>query len=112
MSHDKRFRQVIVARIRPGTEDAVAGIFRASDETDLPHAIGVRERSLYSLDDLYVHVIEFDKNADEAMSIGVRLPGFSDISEQLKPYIRPYLSTWRSPADASARQFYSWRPDR
>jgi cyclase len=103
-------RQVIVARIKPGSEEAVAGIFRDSDRTDLPLALGVRERSLHSLGDLYVHIIDFDRSADEAMRAGVQLPGFADISERLTPFIQPYLSTWRSPADASARRFYNWRP--
>lgn len=103
-------RQVIVARIKPGSEETVAGIFRDSDRTDLPHALGVRERSLHSLGDLYVHIIDFDRSAEEAMQAGVGLPGFTDISDRLRPFIQPYLSTWRSPADAAARRFYTWRP--
>jgi cyclase len=104
-------RQVIVARINPDAEEAVARIFAGSDQTDLPHAIGVRERSLHSLGDLYVHIIDFDRSAQEAMNLGQSLPGFAEISEQLRPHIRPYLSTWRSPADAAATQFYHWRAE-
>ncbi len=103
-------RQVIVARIKPGSEATVAGIFRDSDRTDLPYALGVRERSLHSLGDLYVHIIDFDRRAEEAMRAGVRLPGFADISDRLRPFIEPYLPTWQSPADAAARRFYTWRP--
>lgn len=105
-----RHRTVIVARIAPGAEADVARIFGESDATDLPHALGVTERSLYSLGDAYVHLVEFDRDADEAMAAGVGLPGFRDISARLQPYISPYLSTWRSPADAQARRFYTWRP--
>ena len=104
-------RNVIVAKIVPGAEAEVARVFGESDSTDLPYALGVTERSLYSLGDLYVHIVEFDRSATEAMAVAARQPGFRDISAQLQPYISPYLSTWRSPADASAKQFYSWRPN-
>ncbi|MGN6674761.1 MAG: TcmI family type II polyketide cyclase [Thermomicrobiales bacterium] len=35
------------------------------------------------------------------------------MSEKLKPYIDPYNpATWKSPKDATAREFYTWdRPD-
>ena len=34
---------------------------------------------------------------------------FRDISKKLEPYIQPYNPvTWRSPKDATAREFYSW----
>jgi cyclase len=105
-------RNLIVAKIRPGAEPEVARIFAESDATDLPHALGVTERSLYSLGDLYVHLVEFDRNAEQAMGSAAREPGFAQISRELQPYISPYLSTWRSPADASARRFYTWRPAR
>ncbi|GAA3629555.1 hypothetical protein GCM10022223_53970 [Kineosporia mesophila] len=99
-----------MARIKPGSEEAVAGIFRDSDRTDLPYALGVRQRSLHSLGDLYVHIIDFDRSAEEAMRAGVGLPGFTDISDRLRPFIQPYLPTWRSPADAAAQRFYTWQP--
>lgn len=103
-------RSMIVAKIVPGAEADVARVFAESDATDLPHALGVTERSLYSLGDLYVHLVEFDRDASEAVAAGARLPGFRDISAKLEPYISPYLPTWRSPADAQARRFYTWRP--
>ncbi|WP_432482229.1 TcmI family type II polyketide cyclase [Kineococcus esterisolvens] len=103
-------RNLIVAKISPGAEPDVARIFAESDATDLPHALGVTERSLYSLGDLYVHLVEFDRDAAEVMEIAARQPGFGEISRRLDPFISPYLSTWRGPADASARRFYTWRP--
>jgi cyclase len=34
------------------------------------------------------------------------------ISEDLKPFVRPYdAATWRSPADAMATSFYHWRAE-
>jgi cyclase len=106
-----RNRSLIVARIRPGAESEVARIFAESDATSLPHELGVRERSLYSLRDLYVHLVEFDDEVEQVMPRAQRHPGFADISDRLRPYISPYdPDTWRSPKDAAAREFYSWRP--
>jgi hypothetical protein len=103
-------RSVIVARIQPGEEKSVARIFAESDATDLPHDLGVKTRSLYSLGDLYLHVIEFRDDPSEALRKGPALPGFQQISEDLRAYIKPYdPKTWKSPADAVAREFYNWR---
>jgi cyclase len=36
---------------------------------------------------------------------------FRDISKKLEPYIQPYNpATWKSPKDATAREFYAWDP--
>ena len=107
---DGPHRTMIVARIAPGAQDEVARIFGESDATDLPHALGVRERSLYALGDCYVHLVEFDRPVAQAMAKGVGMPGFREISDHLQPFITPYLPTWRSPADAQAQRFYTWRP--
>ena len=40
-------------------------------------------------------------------------PLFKELSAKLDAYISPYdLETWRSPKDATAREFYSWDADR
>jgi cyclase len=104
-------RSLIVARIKPGAEPDVARIFAASDATGLPRTIGVRERSLYTLGELYVHVVEFDRSVEEAMAVAQQLAGFREISRQLDPFVSAYdPSTWRSPKDAMARRFYHWEP--
>jgi cyclase len=103
-------RSVIVARIHPGAEPQVARIFAESDATSLPRDLGVTERSLYTLQDLYVHMVEFEQDVDSVMPIAASHPGFAQISQQLAPYISPYdPQTWRSPRDAAARRFYTWR---
>lgn len=105
-------RSLIVAKIRPGAEPEVARIFTESDATVLPHALGVTERSLYTLGDLYVHLVEFERDVDEVMAVAPKHPGFVEISERLRPYISPYdPKTWRSPRDAAARLFYTWHAD-
>jgi cyclase len=102
-------RGLIVARIGADAEKDVARIFGESDRTDLPELAGVEHRSLYVLDDVYVHLVEFRGDAKESVE-GVRQNElFRDVSSKLEPFIHPYNpQTWRSPRDAFAREFYSW----
>jgi cyclase len=102
-------RGLIVARMRPGARDKVAEIFAASDATQLPALAGVRHRSLFVLEDIYVHLVEIDDDFERAVD-GVREHElFREISARLEPYIEPYNpATWRSPKDAMADEFYSW----
>ena len=105
-------RTLIVARIRTGAHDKVASIFADSDATSLPHQVGVSRRSLYSLNDVYIHVVDMVGDPDQALRNARELPAFRRISTDLDPYIKPYdPATWRSPQDALAREFYSWSAD-
>jgi len=102
-------RALIVARIAPNAQDEVAHIFGQSDRGGLPQELGVRERSLYVLDDVYIHAVTFDRDVQAAMAVAREHPGFVEISDRLRPYITPYNPrTWRSPRDAMARRFYQW----
>jgi cyclase len=104
-------RGCIVARIKPGSEDEVAKIFADSDETELPGLAGVRHRSLFVLDDVYIHYVELDDDFAQAVDDVRDHPEFKEISRKLDAYITPYdPETWRSPKDAQAREFYSWDP--
>ncbi len=102
-------RGVIVARIKPGSEEKVAAIFAESDATELPGLVGVRHRSLFVLEDIYVHLVETDDEFDVSVA-GVRNHAlFQEISKKLEPYIAPYNpATWTGPKDATAREFYTW----
>lgn len=103
-------RTLIVAKIQPGTESEVARIFAESDAGSLPGAAGVTARSLYSLRDLYVHLIEFERDAGESMGAITGHPGFQQISARLTKYISAYdPDHWRSPRDAVAKRFYHWQ---
>jgi cyclase len=102
-------RTLIVARIQPGAEPDVGRIFAASDATELPDEIGVQERSLYSLHDIYVHVVDFAASDEHSLERARALPGFRQISRDLTPYISPYDPAWARPQDAVARCFYRWR---
>ena len=60
-------RGCIVAKIKPGAEEEVAKLFRESDESELPRLAGVRHRSLFVLDDVYIHYVETDDDFAEAV---------------------------------------------
>jgi cyclase len=106
-------RTLIVARMAPSDAAAVAGIFAASDRTELPHRVGVRSRTLYRFHDLYFHLIEADQPVGPAVAAVREDPLFRKIDAELSQYVRAYdPATWRSPADAMATPFYSWEWDR
>ncbi|MFI6781278.1 TcmI family type II polyketide cyclase [Micromonospora sp. NPDC050276] len=99
-------RSLIVAKVDPTAEERVAEIFAESDATELPRLVGVRHRSLYRLHDLYVHLLETSQPAEGAVEAARGHPEFIRVSDRLRPYVSPYLPTWRSPRDAMARCFY------
>jgi cyclase len=104
-------RGVIVARIKPGSEQKVAEIFAESDATELPKLTGVRHRSLFVLEDIYIHYVEMDEQFESSVDKVRNHDLFRDISKKLEPYIQPYNpATWKSPKDATAREFYAWEP--
>ncbi len=106
-------RGVIIARIKPGCEKQVADVFAESDATELPRLTGVRHRSLFVLEDIYVHYVEMDEDFERSVDQVRDHSLFKDISKKLEPYIEPYNpTTWRSPKDATAREFYVWDAER
>lgn len=102
-------RGAIVAKIKPGAREAVARIFAESDATELPQLARVRHRSLFALEDLYVHLVEVEGDVEDAVANVRDHPLFREVSARLEPYIEPYNpASWRSPRDAMAEEFYSW----
>lgn len=103
-------RTLIVARMRPGaTEERIAEVFAASDDTELPRLVGVRSRTLFRFHDLYMHLIDADPTGGSTIEAVRHHPLFRQVSEDLNPYIAPYdPETWQAPADAMARSFYRW----
>jgi cyclase len=98
-----------VARIKPEARERVAEIFAESDAGPLPRLAGVRHRSLFILEDLYIHVVDTEDDVDGAIDQVRDHPLFREISARLEPYIEPYDPvTWRSPKDAMAVEFYRW----
>jgi len=105
-------RGVIVAKMKPGSEEKVAEIFAESDKSELPGLAGVQHRSLFMLEDIYIHYVEVDEDFEQAVDAVRDNPLFKDISMRLDEYITPYNpETWQSPKDATAREFYSWDAD-
>jgi len=102
-------RALIVARIRDGAEDDVARIFAESDATGLPGLVGVRRRSLFVRGSLYMHLMDLEHDAATALRRAQEQPEFHEVSAKLRPFVEAYdPATWRSPADALAREFYRW----
>jgi cyclase len=101
------FRSVIVCRIVPGSESKVGDVFGHYDQTTRPQDFGVIGRTLLSLDDLYIHVIE--RNVDPKTLERPRgLPAFQQIAEAIAPYVTPYPKSWKVPSDSVAKEFYAW----
>jgi hypothetical protein len=101
-------RLLIVGRIRPSAEEQVAQIFAESDQTELSTITRARHRSLYTLGDLYLHLVEMDGAGPAGLQAASRHPLFAQLNERLSACTSPYLATWQSPRDAMARCFYSW----
>ena len=101
---------LIVARMEPGSGDAVAQLFKEFDQTEMPHRMGTRRRQLFAFDGLYFHLQDFDSdNGGRRVEEAKTDPRFVQISEDLKPFISAYDPVnWRSPTDAMATRFYSW----
>jgi cyclase len=105
-------RGVIVAKIKPGSADKVAEIFAESDRSDLPGLAGVTHRSLFVLEDVYIHYVEMEEDFTQAVDQVRDHPLFKEISRKLDDYITPYNpETWQSPKDATALEFYTWDAD-
>jgi cyclase len=103
-------RTLIVARMEPSEADAVARIFAESDETELPHRIGVTRRTLFRFHDLYFHLVEADDEITPNLYQARKSELYQDINTKLAAHIRPYDPNWKEPKDAMAQSFYSWVP--
>ncbi|MGW7253882.1 TcmI family type II polyketide cyclase [Streptomyces sp. NPDC054834] len=103
---------LIVARMAPGSAPGIAQIFEDSDRGELPHLVGVTRRSLFQFGDVYLHLIESEKDPGPAIAKVTGHPEFRDVSERLQAYVSAYdPETWRSPKDAMAHRFYVWERD-
>ncbi|MDF5753656.1 TcmI family type II polyketide cyclase [Spongiactinospora sp. TRM90649] len=108
-------RILIVARMRAPAERAeVARLFDESDRgTPLPELGGVVSRSLFAFRDLYFQYMEVDQPAGRTMANVRDRAEFQELSRNLTRFIEPYdPTTWRSPRDAMATEFYRYEPER
>ncbi|AZP15215.1 TcmI family type II polyketide cyclase [Streptomyces aquilus] len=105
-------QSLIVARMAPESAIDIAKVFEESDRGELPHLVGVARRSLFQFGDVYLHLIESERDPAPAIAKVVGHPQFRDVSERLSAYVTAYdPETWRSPKDAMARCFYRWERD-
>lgn len=101
---------LIVARMAPQSAPDIADVFADSDRGELPHLVGVTQRSLFQFGDVYMHFIEAEQDPGPAIAKVAGHPEFVDISRRLEAFVSPYdPQTWRSPKDAMARRFYHWQ---
>jgi hypothetical protein len=102
---------VIVQRMKPGSEEDIARVFTGSDAGGLPTETGVTGRWLYSMEDVFVHVLEQDRVKAAAVRENHESmrPAFAKVMADLAPYVSPYRpETWQSPRDSVARVFHRW----
>lgn len=102
--------ELIVARMVPGSDEAVARLFGRFDETEMPHLMGTRRRQLFHYHGLYFHLQDFDdEDGGDHIEQAKTRPDFIRISADLRPYISAYdPDTWKTPKDAIATRFYQW----
>jgi cyclase len=100
---------LIVARMAAEDSEPVAKVWAESDATELPHLIGVRHRRLFRFHGLYFQLIGSEQEIAPRVQEMRGHPLFQDVNERLRPHISAYdPATWRGPADAMAKEFYSW----
>lgn len=99
-------RLLVIGRIDPAAEMPIAEMFAEADTSDLPTISGTRHRSLYRLQDLFVHLIEADNPAPFRAAQGH--PAFTEVGRRLSEHVTPYLPSLVSPSDAVATCFYRW----
>jgi cyclase len=102
---------VIIQRMTPGAEEDIARVFAESDAGALPIETGVTGRWLFSIDDVFVHLLEQD--VEKAVAVRQNheslRPAFARVMEQLSPYLSPYApDRWQTPRDSVATTFYRW----
>jgi hypothetical protein len=103
---------LIVTHFVPGSQEHIARLFAESDETELPHLIGVRSRRLFTFHDVYIHMVQADRPVAEGLSEHHDSTRFQQLSKALDAYIIPFENKWGSVQQASAQQFYHWDRDR
>ncbi|GAB3483345.1 TcmI family type II polyketide cyclase [Nocardiopsis coralliicola] len=104
---------LIIARKSGPYEEEIRSLFSAFDKTDMPERMGTLRRQLFTFNDLYLHLQDFESEGSVAIDNARSHPLFQQISADMRPYVNAYdPATWRSPADAIAQRFYFWEQGR
>lgn len=102
------FRGVIVGRYQPGTEEKIVEAFRRSDETELPHLLGVKSRHVWVQGEVYLHFVEGQFSLKTILKEYARHPLFLEVKAELDQYV----SLLYPDLPAAAREIYTWRNPR
>nr|AHX24699.1 cyclase [uncultured bacterium] len=105
-------RTLIVARLRTDDPQRIADAFGSSDETELPHLVGVSRRTLFTFHDLYFHLVEADQDISPSLYRARSHPLYTDLNQRLAQLVAPYDPNWKEPKDAMASPFYVWTAEK
>jgi hypothetical protein len=106
-----RYQELMVRRFDPRDAPRVARIFAEHDQSDLPGLIGVQRRTLFQLEDLYLHLVESDTDFVPRLHRATTHPLFKDIDGQLAALLSGYTSATGTMASSAATPFYRWTAD-
>lgn len=102
---EEMYRGVIVAYYKPGSEDKIVAAFKCSDETELPHLIGIASRYVWVQGDIYVHFVEGRSTLPAILKKYARHPLFQEVKAELDQYV----SLIDPDLPPAARLIYQWR---
>lgn len=109
--HQLVYRSLMIMKMEPADAEAIARIFADHDTTDLPRQIGASSRTLFRFHDLYLHLIEADRDIMGNLYAARNHPIFRDTNDRLRKLLTPYSQDWRELKDSSAEVFYNCRWD-
>lgn len=104
------YQALTVAKMDPANAESVSALFAASDNTDLPHLIGVTRRTLFAFHGLYFHLAESDQDFESNLEKTRNHPLFREINSRLGHFLSPFDPSAQNHKDALAIPFYSWTP--
>ena len=98
-------RGVIIGRYQKGSEDAIVDAFRRSDETELPHLVGVKSRHIWVLDDIYLHFVEAQASLPGVIKDYASHPLFKEVKAEVDVYVKPLAPEFDP---GVGREIYHW----
>lgn len=103
-----RYQALMVRRFDPRDASEVAQIFTEHDRSELPELIGVQRRTLFQLEDLYLHLVESDVDFVARLHQATTHPLFRDIDTRLATLLNAYTSETGTMTSSAAQPFYRW----
>ncbi|MBI3898407.1 MAG: TcmI family type II polyketide cyclase [Gammaproteobacteria bacterium] len=99
-------RGLAILRLKPGTEEQVINAFAESDKTDLPWLAGMKRRSIWVLDDLFVHYVESERPMKDVIEHFRTHPLYMDVKSKVDQCVEPLADR------RLAREIYRWEAER